>query len=367
MTTPKSTATKATKSNKHEKSQKFTNNINKPNKTKTTTTTVVASEQHDSTPPSSSNLVNNYCNNLYEIDANQSRVSCGSLSLHKQALQRQQFLATTPNRAGAATNQSQQLRNPSSVSFSGVSTNGSSSDQNCYNSNPTTSLINNSSSSNILTKSSLKSNLSAANLAKIEQQQKQIAAVAQLTTSTSGMMMIKPPSTVTEVYDQLREVEQQVFFRKKLDGRGSQQHLMLHHPSQIALASNADRHFQIKDKYVSSIAHFEPKYSVWKFFLSFQMQLCLHHFFPLRPLGHATLEHLPHSHWCKPPPWLLSDSIPRHALDPLCIGQFFVNYKLNTPISQDSYYQKNFQFCMSLIWHITFLFMSVFNLFNCDR
>lgn len=254
--TPKSTTTtKATKSNKHEKSQKFTNNINKPNKTKTT---VVASEQHDSTP--SSNLVNNYCNNLYEIDANQSRVSCGSLSLHKQALQRQQFLATT-NRAGAA-NQSQQLRNPSSVSFSGVSTNGSSSDQNCYNSNPTTSLINNSSSSNILTKSSLKSNkttLSAANLAKIEQQQK-IAAVAQLTKSTSGMMI--KPSTVTEVYDQLREVEQQVFFRKKLDGRGSQQHLMLHHPSQIALASNADRHFQIKDKYASSIAHFEPESSV---------------------------------------------------------------------------------------------------------
>lgn len=232
------TTTKATKANKHEKSQKFTNNINKPNTTAATVATVAS--EHDS-----ANLVNNYCNNLYEIDANQSsRVNCGSLSRHKQAQQQQaqrhhhhQF-----HTASNANRTSSQLRNPSSVSFSGASTNGSSSDQNCYNSNPTTSLINNS-SSNIVSKSSLKS-LSAANLVKIDHQQQQSGVVSQLTKSSSGM--IKP---ITEVYDQLREVEQQVFFRKKqLDGRGSQQHLVLHHPSQLALTSNADRHFPIKDK-----------------------------------------------------------------------------------------------------------------------
>ena len=284
-------ATKASKANKHEKSQKITNNINEPNTAKKATLV----SEHDST---SSNLAHNYCNNLYEIDANQSRVSCGSLSRHKQAqqqlaqqqLQQRQQFQTTNRSTGA--NQSQ-LRNPSSVSFSGVSTNGSSSDQNCYNSNPTTSLINNS-SSNILTKSSLKSartTLSAANLAKIETQ-KQIAAVDQLTKSASGM--IKP---ITEVYDQLREVEQQVYFRKKLDGRGSQQHLVLQHPSQIAMASNANRHFQIKDKY--DLANFarnlKPGFTSDNNF-TFQVQIRLHHLFPLRPCSHASLEHLSHSH-----------------------------------------------------------------------
>ncbi|CAF0906805.1 unnamed protein product [Brachionus calyciflorus] len=51
----------------------------------------------------------------------------------------------------------------------------------------------------------------------------------------------------------------------------------------------------------------------------------------------------------------------------LTANDFIINVKLNTPISAGSFYQVNFAFISNIIWNGTFLFMTIFNLINCDK
>jgi hypothetical protein len=48
-------------------------------------------------------------------------------------------------------------------------------------------------------------------------------------------------------------------------------------------------------------------------------------------------------------------------------NEFFINSKLNTPISYSSLYRKHFVIITTIIWHLTFLFSIIINFFKCDR